>query len=106
MPTIENFLQRCKEDPRYLLDRVIDFENSMHVTLVDYACARIEGDRPDTVHASVEVGLPAQRVGLAVLSDISTYTDNSLSPDFWISNWPGDVLFWSIFQTVVPERST
>lgn len=88
---VDTFLERCSEDLHYLGNRVADTETMIRVLLVDFTRAHIDAYTPYKIHASIEAGLPAQRIGLAVLSDFNQFTDSQLGPNFWLSNWPGDV---------------
>lgn len=87
----DTFLETCTKDPNYLANRVTDTIAVTRLLLVSYAVTMTESDTRNTIHAAVEVGLPAQRLGLAVLSDFSQYTNIGPAPSFWLNNWAGDV---------------
>lgn len=86
----EAFLERIKHDASYSYNRLQDICALPLLMIVSIARESFMGGGGEE-HSSVELGLPEQRIGLAVLSDFATYTDSPLTPSFWISHWPGNV---------------
>lgn len=87
-------LARCASDSAYLACRTEDIRAlplvvaaSTGLNLVNYHA----GDFGQENHSTVEVGLPAARVGMAVLSDFAMYCDDRLPASFWLTHWPSYV---------------
>lgn len=91
---IEMVLERCKSDQEYLQRRIEDVQRLSWLFATSLLGNFINEEIPYLAHDShtrLEAGLPAQRIGMAVLSDFATYCDDSLPPSFWLSNWPSEV---------------
>jgi hypothetical protein len=88
--SLDEYLERCQADPHFLERATEDFR---HLPLMMGAFMCASDLHPDKQYAFkvcpyAEVGLPAARIGLAALSDLAAYSEISLSPTFWLSNWP------------------
>lgn len=90
--SIEEFNARIKSDPSYLHNRIEDIVALPFMTAISIAKMDAEGGTPWYTHHKLDIGLPAIRIGYAVLSDFDAYDDESDLPDsFWMSYWPGNV---------------
>ena len=87
----ESVVARARKDQNYLLNRVMDIATLPFTLMATLASRESRGDGYFQPHTLIELGLPEQRIGLAVLSDFAAYTDSPLTPSFWMSNWPGHV---------------
>lgn len=98
----ETFLKLVQTDASYRLNRLEDMRSLPTLMLITIAR---DSDRfsVGAPHWTVTLGLPAERIGLAVLSDIATYTNSPVSPLFWISNWPSDA---ALLEATRPEPSS
>lgn len=92
--SLEVVLGRCKQDGEYLRRRIDDLKSMWVPAVVSMAVQATnqyaEYCRCDD-HEMLEVGLPAQRIGLAVLKDFDLYCGGDISPGFWISNWASQI---------------
>lgn len=87
-------MDRCRVDERFLEDRIADIRALPVTVMGAYIVAAVSAIKPEMLraeHALIEVGLPAQRIGMAVLSDFAMHCDNRLPASFWISHWPSDI---------------
>lgn len=101
----QEFINRCNSDPHFLVRRLDDIENALYLAVADIAGYEADRYAKDTdsylalrgvdsmFHEVLECGLPAQRVGAAVLSDFDAYTcpEDQLSPSFWLTHWSSQV---------------
>jgi len=90
-------VERMSRDKHYRINRVMDITALpfiMMTSAASYAAKSSGWFRP---HALVELGLPEQRIGLAVLSDFATHTESPLPASFWTSHWPG---FASVIENI------
>ncbi len=89
--SVEEWVERCQNDPTYLERRIEDIQHlplMISGLIVAGQFPLQEDDIATPMHPTVELGLPDIRIGLAVLSDLAVYTEESPSPTFWLSNWP------------------
>lgn len=87
-------MARCRQDERFLEDRIKDIRALPLVAIGSYIVGAVNTTKSEDLrieHTRVEVGLPAQRIGMAVLSDFAVHCDDRLPASFWISHWPSDV---------------
>ena len=88
-------LARCKTDEQYLRRRAEDLSllplYNMVSLSVGYTNATASRDDFPRAHAVYEVGLPAYRIGAAVLSDLASMMGSDLPPAFWLSYWPSHI---------------
>lgn len=93
-------LDCCKKDQAYLERRIADLKNLwvaiLLAVLVDHGSVSIENIKNydegfSQPHTLLEVGLPAQRIGMAVLKDFDDYCGGNLSPSFWTNNWASQI---------------
>jgi len=90
--SLEVFLNRIKTDESYLHNRIEDIVALPFMTAIAIAKSEAEEATPWYTHHKLDVGLPATRIGFAVLSDFAAYDDDSEIPDsFWMSYWAGNV---------------
>ena len=87
----EVVVKRAQTDSNYLLNRVTDIATLPFTLMATLASRESKQDGYFEPHSMVELGLPEQRIGLAVLSDFAAYTDSPLTSSFWMSHWPGHV---------------
>lgn len=82
-------------DDRHYLQRVIEDMQDMWKPTLLMMLVTMRDIQSDTLaslrHSQLELGMPAQRIGLAVLNDFDTYLDSGLSPGFWSNNWPSHI---------------
>lgn len=91
---IDEVRQRCLKDPAFLSRTIEDLKNIWKPTLLLMLVAVRDNQREtlqQNTHAQLELGLPAQRIGLAVLNDYDSYLNSGLSANFWLNNWPSQV---------------
>ena len=85
-------LEQAQSDVSYAQNRVEDIASLPFLMAISLARdSFLDSVGEAVVHPVVEVGLPEQRIGLAVLSDFAAHTNSPLSPSFWLSHWPGSV---------------
>ena len=84
-------VDRMAIDENYRKNRVADIVNLPFVILASVTARSLNHDGFQKLHSTIEVGLPEQRIGLAVLSDFAAYTNSPLPASFWASHWPGAV---------------
>ncbi len=95
---IEKCMNRLKSDNAYLVRRTEDIRMAPA-----YVTMRILSNvvnmlirQPEVLklpHLSMELGLPAYRIGACVLSDFDLYSGGNLPFSFWASNWASYVNF-------------
>lgn len=94
------FKERCRRDERYRERRVSDV---VAVTMAIHAVQTglmVEGSHSNVPHAGYEVGRPATRVAMTVLSDFAALmAEDPLPPTFWHSNWPSLVPITEVAAT-------
>ncbi|MDB5184491.1 MAG: hypothetical protein JWN38_299 [Candidatus Saccharibacteria bacterium] len=87
-------LARCKRDPAYLERRVEDLLLAPLLYIVmltgDLSNEAINGSGRYS-HATLELGLPAYRIGAAILSDFDIYCGGDIPASFWLTYWPSHV---------------
>lgn len=93
---VETMVSRCKQDPHFLRRRLEDVQLLPVVALQGMLAREMDNFKNKITdnknkHDFVEVGLPEYRTGCAVLSDLAVYTHALLSPQFFLSYWPGHV---------------
>ena len=86
--------KRCVHDESYIERRLNDIEQlwvpivaSVTIKLVN----ALRSDFHQLPHVKIEGGLPAQRIGLAVLKEFDNYCGGDVSPSFWVSNWASSI---------------
>jgi len=85
-------LEQAQSDASYAQNRVEDIASLPFLMAISLARdSFLDSVGEAVVHPVVELGLPEQRIGLAVLSDFAAHTNSPLSPSFWLSHWPGSV---------------
>lgn len=93
--TIYDVQERCRIDKNYLNRRIDDMRSlwaaMIPAIIVNYAQHVIEEPSVKDMHCVFELGLSAQRIGLAVLTDFDVHCDFGISPSFWMSNWPSQI---------------
>jgi len=87
----ESVVMLAQKDHNYLINRVVDIATLPFTLMATLSSRESKESGYFQAHSIVELGLPEQRIGLAVLSDFAAYTDPPLTPSFWMSNWPGHV---------------
>lgn len=86
---IDQYIQRCKTDPSFLANAASDMRAVPYMMMPALSMDLLHADPINFgVHAHVELGLPAARIGFAALNDVAQFYDTSPSPTFWLSNWP------------------
>jgi hypothetical protein len=90
-------VEQSQHDLNYLINRSLDVAILPFLMMASLSSSKVEKPAGDRIHTAVELGLPEQRIGLAVLSDFAVYTDSPLPPSFWLSHWPSHV---SVFETI------
>lgn len=85
------FTSRMQRDPSYRAERIDDVMRLPFMIGMSIAKDESEGGTPWFNHFMVDLGLPAARIGMAVLSDFALYTESELPGSFWMRNWPGNV---------------
>ncbi len=92
----QSVLDRCKNDPEFLGRRLDDIANLPALALIpalmfsaDEAISVTQrADNNVDYHRSLEVGLPATRIGSTVLSDFAVYlAPGEIAPSTWNGNW-------------------
>lgn len=92
---LDEVLKACHQDEGELW-RCIEAIQTLPLTMTAWHVLRnLHNDMKITSHAMVEVGLPATRIGAAVLNDFAThcdyYGDEKLPPSFRLSHWASQV---------------
>lgn len=89
--SLEIFQDRLRTDASYRDNRINDILALPFMTAL--AAAKQEAEAPPNwfTHRKLDIGLPAHRVGWAVLNDFDAYDDSALPDGFWMSYWPGNV---------------
>lgn len=86
---VAEFKQRCRTDERFLTRRVTDVLTIIMAQPAIEAALLISGNRKKLPHIVYEVGRPAPRVAMTVLSDFAALMANDpLPPTFWHGTWP------------------
>jgi hypothetical protein len=88
---ITDVLKRCREDEAYLQRRI---EDAQALPLTVLAWHVLQGMRyfPQVPnHVIFEVGLPAMRIGSAVMNDFASYCDDQLLPSYRLSHWSSHI---------------
>lgn len=88
------YIARCHKDP-YFLERAVEDIRTLPLYILTLSSI----EREAFVHASVEVGLPATRIGLSALHEVSLFEDVSPHGSFWLSQWPSHVPVTEAFHT-------
>jgi len=90
--SIDTFTARVKTDEGYLQNRIDDIIALPFMIAVAVGKKDAEENTPWYTHYKLDIGLPATRIGYAVLSDFAAYDETSALPDsFWMSYWAGNV---------------
>lgn len=93
--TSEAILSRIERDPSYAVRRAEDLCTLPQITILvalgEFIKVEWGAERDQYAHERLELGLPAYRIGAAVLSDFASYNQNNLSYSFWASHWPSTV---------------
>ncbi|HET8991597.1 MAG TPA: hypothetical protein VFN31_01000 [Candidatus Saccharimonadales bacterium] len=50
-------------------------------------------DRLKLPHTTIDAGIPAYRIGMAILSDLAVYCGDQLPLSFWMTYWPSQISF-------------
>lgn len=83
-----NVAKRMLEDKRYFADRMLDVVYLPIFMATLLASRNLEhGYVGIDLPGALELGLPHNRIGHAVLSDFAAYTDDPLPPSFWFAQW-------------------
>jgi hypothetical protein len=92
----QKMLERCRKDPAYLERRIDDIALlpllsliPAHIQLIEELITtnHLAGIRKN-YHYALEAGLPAMRIGSAVMSDFATYlAPGEIAPSTWNGNW-------------------
>jgi hypothetical protein len=97
---IDEVLQRCQNDEAFLQRFLEDAQTlplmvaAWHVTQGVKYCPKIPN------HITFEVGLPAMRIGSAVLNDFASYCDDQLPPSYRLSHWASHVPITEVIPDV------
>ena len=107
---IDEVQARCRTDHDFLQRRASDVSNTWIVVeddITEEARRLATEEKFDNApHSALEVGLPAQRLGFAVLKEFDTYFDNGISPSFWMNNWASRTASaHAIIDTTPPDSS-
>lgn len=99
----EEFTKRIAIDPEYKQRRIEDFLGLP--TMVGILAAKRGADLREraSCHPNVDVGSPAMRVGMSVLSDFAQYDNHPLSINFWMKHWAGDAAVYESLH-IPPEN--
>lgn len=84
---VEVLKERCRSDESYLTRKIQDIWAMAHLAHVTIISAGYDARMGATTHSAVELGLPAARIGMAVLSDFALYMRASLPASFWLTEW-------------------
>lgn len=85
-------LKKIRTNEQYRANRIEDIKALPVLMLLLMSLDSFkEAPYTPSVHRTVEVGLPEQRIGMSVLSDLATYSDSPLPAAFWLNHWPGGV---------------
>ena len=90
--SIEAVKRRCRQDKEYLERRINDARALPLLvggSSAMFAVDNMLGVYP--VHSVFEVGMPAQRIGMAVLSEFAANFDDRLPASFWFTHWPSSI---------------
>jgi hypothetical protein len=104
---IDKVQDMCRKDSVYLERRINDIKNLVFPMVASVALEfdklvnGVNGEYP--AHNAIEVGEPAHRIGMAVLSDVAVYCDDRLPPSFWLANWSSHV---PLTETIPEDIST
>lgn len=88
---LSEVLGKCRRDPAYLARRIEDMRALPFMIAAWLVLDEVKQGPDIPKHSIVEVGLPATRIGAAVLNDFATYFDHKLTPSFRLSHWPSHV---------------
>lgn len=89
--SIDALRKRCRRDASYLARKVDDLWAMAHLAHVTAASGGYDVLDLGGTHYAVELGLPAARIGMAVLSDFALYMRASLPASFWLTEWSSTV---------------
>lgn len=79
----------CRRDERFLQRRISDVAAIVASLQTLETGVLVDSSRTDVPHMAYEVGRPAPRVAMTVLSDFAALMANDpLPPTFWHSTWP------------------
>lgn len=89
--SIDALRERCRHDTSYLARKVDDLWAMTHLAHVTATSGGYDVLDLGGTHYAVELGLPAARIGMAVLSDFALYMRASLPASFWLTEWSSTI---------------
>jgi hypothetical protein len=99
-------LQKFREDEGYLQRRLEDIRALPFIMTASIVLKSLKAGHEFPGHTMIEVGLPATRVGAAVLSDFASHSEeNGLTSSFRLSHWTSQVPITETITDALPSET-